>query len=157
MHIFKKVFAAGYTAIVLLFGVGAFGLIAFGAVELWEAFDPTRTLLLTERFNSVLKCVAMLTIALASLDLADTVIEEEFKRETNMSGPVRTRRVLSRFLVVVIVSLSIESLVAVFQLVHDDPSKLPHAASIALGAAALLAAWGYFNRVTRAPGEAEAP
>ncbi|VTU16220.1 hypothetical protein [Variovorax sp. RA8] len=97
----------------------------------------------------------MLTIALASLDLADTVIEEELKREANMSAPARTRRVLSRFLVVV-VSLSIESLVAVFQLVHDDPSKLPHAASIALGAAALLAAWGYFNRVTCTQGKGEA-
>lgn len=140
----------------VLFGIGAFGLIGFGAVELWEALDPRRTLLLTERFNSVLKCVAMLTIALASLDLADTVIEEEFKREANMSAPARTRRVLSRFLVVVVVSLAIESLVAVFQLVHDDPSKLPHAASIALGAAALLAAWGYFKRVMRVPGKGDA-
>lgn len=157
MRAFKRVFALGYLGVVVLFVLGAFGLIGIGAIELWEAFDPRRTQALTERFNSVLKCVAMLTIALASLDLAETVVEEEFKREGHVSAAVRTRRVLARFLVVVVVSLSMESLVAVFQFVHDDPAKLPHAASIALGAAALLAAWGYFNRMSGATAGSDAP
>lgn len=55
MFAFKKVFAFGYIGIVVLFGIGAFGLIGFGAFELWEALDPRRTLAMTERLNSVLK------------------------------------------------------------------------------------------------------
>jgi len=149
MLVFKKILAVGYIGVAALFGIGAFGLIFFGAVELWDAFDPAHSQTLTARFDSVLTCVAMLTIALASLDLAYTVVEEEFKREPNMGALTRTERILARFLVVVVVSLSIESLVAVFQLVHDDPSRLPHAASIALAAAALLASWGYFNKGSR--------
>lgn len=151
MAAIKKLFVAGYLGIILMFGIAAFGLLAFTGVELWDAFNPTLALPLTERFNSVLKAIAMLTIALASLDLADTVIEEEFKREGHLSGTTRTRRVLSRFLVVVIVSLSVESLVAVFQFVHDDPANLPYAAAIALGAAGLLVAWGLFDRMMRSP------
>ena len=47
-------------------------------------------------------------------------------------------------MVVVVVALSIESLVAVFELVHSDASKLPQAAAVAGAAAILLAAWGIF-------------
>ena len=151
MAALKKVFIVGYVGIILMFGVSAFGLLAFTGIELWEAFNPANAQPLTNRFNSVLKGVAMLTIALASLDLADTVIEEEFKREGHLSGAARTRRVLARFLVVVVVSLSIESLVAVFQFVHDAPAMLPYAAAIALGAAGLMVAWGLFDRMMRSP------
>ena len=147
----KKIFVAGYVGIIVMFGIAAFGLLGFTAIELWQAFNPMQPQALTERFNSVLKAIAMLTIALAALDLADTVIEEEFKREGHLNGTVRTRRVLARFLVVVVVSLSIESLVAVFQFVHAAPEMLPSAAAIALGAGGLLVAWGLFDRMMRAP------
>ena len=151
MTALKKIFVAGYVGIIVMFGISAFGLLAFTGVELWEAFNPMLAQPLTERFNSVLKAIAMLTITLAAPDLADTVIEEEFKREGHLSGTARTRRVLARFLVVVVVSLSIESLVTVFQFVHDAPEMLPYAAAIALGAGALLVAWGLFDRMMRSP------
>lgn len=64
-----------------------------------------------------------------------------------MSAPTRVRRFISRFLVVVVVALAIEALVAAFELVHEDPSKIPHCAALAVGAAALLAAWGVFVRL----------
>ena len=47
----------------------------------------------------------------------------------------------------VVVALAIESLVGAFHYVHDEPEQLPNAASIALGAAALLIAWGVFVRL----------
>jgi len=54
------------------------------------------------------------------------------------------RRFLSRFMIVVVVSLSIELLVAVFGLVHDDPAQLPAASAIGIAVAVLLAGWGLF-------------
>lgn len=146
----RKVFSGGYVVIVLFFGACAFGLLGLAGLELWKAFGTGTALTLTARFNLVLEAVAMLTIALASLNLADTILEEEvLRREANMGGPARLRRVLGRFLLVVVVSLSIESLVAVFQLVHDNPSKLMHASGIAIGAAALLIGWAVFIRMNR--------
>jgi len=58
-------------------------------------------------------------------------------------------------MIVVVVSLSVEALVAVFQLMHDDPSQLPNAAFIALSAVALLAAWGLFVKLNRSAEELE--
>jgi hypothetical protein len=37
--------------------------------------------------------------------------------------------------------------VAVFELVHHDPERLPQAASIGVAAAVLLAAWGLFVKL----------
>jgi len=63
-----------------------------------------------------------------------------------MGAPTRVRRFLSRFLIVVVVSLAIECLVAVFQFTHKDPALLPQAAAIGVTAAGLLIAWGFFLR-----------
>jgi len=144
------ILACGFAAIVLLFVAGAFALIAFAGIELWGAVQPGTGQSLGARFNVVLGSVAMLTIAMAALVLADTVAEDEFKSEPRLGMQARIRRVLARFLVVVIVSLAIESLVAVFKMVHDDPANISEAAFIAFAAAALLAAWGLFLRWDRA-------
>ena len=143
-------FASGFTAIVALFMLCSFALVAFAGIELWGALQPGDGQSLADRFNAVLKCIAMLTIAMAALELADTVIEEEFAPKPRLSVQARIRRVLARFLVVVIVSLAIESLVAAFKMVHDDPGHISEAAFIAFAAAALLAAWGIFSRCDNA-------
>jgi hypothetical protein len=54
-----------------------------------------------------------------------------------------------------VVALAIESLVAVTQALHEQPDRLPHAASVAAGAAVLLAAWGAFVRLNRSVEELE--
>jgi hypothetical protein len=76
-------------------------------------------------------------------------------REAQVSAPTRVRRFLSRFMVVVVVALSIESLVSVFELAHENPSQLPQAASIAVAAGVLLAAWGFFIKMNRSAEELE--
>lgn len=145
----ERFFAVGFAAIVVLFTGCAIALIIFAGIELWGAVQPTNLLSLTMRFDLVLNCVAMLTIAMAAMELAHTVVEEEFEPELRLSPEARAQRVLARFLVVVIVSLAIESLVAIFKLVHDDPAKLSQAAYIAFAAAALLASWGFFIKMSQ--------
>jgi hypothetical protein len=149
------IFIAGYSLIILLFIGCAFLLISFAAFELWHAFDWRASYQTRERFNSVLESIGLLTIAVASLELGQTILEEEVRREAHVSAPTRVRRFLSRFMIVVVVSLSIESLVTVFQLAHDDPSRLSQAAAISIAAAALLAAWGVFIRLNRSAEELE--
>lgn len=51
------------------------------------------------------------------------------------------------FMVVVIVSLAIEALVAIFKVVHEDPSNISSAAYIAFAASALLIGWGFFIKM----------
>ena len=155
MKIIRKIFAAGYSAVIFLFLCCGVSLIVFAGIELWQGINPGAGKPLRERFNAVLECVGLLTIAVAALELGQTILEEEVQREAQMSAPTRVRRFLSRFMVVVIVSLSIESLVAVFQFLHDDPTRLPHASAIAVAAAAMLAAWGVFVKLNKSAEELE--
>lgn len=145
----ERFFAIGFAAVVMLFAGCAVALIVFSGMELWRAVQPSEVLTLTKRFDVILDCIAMLTIAMASMELAQTIVEEEFEQSNRLSASARARRVLSRFLVVVIVSLAIESLVAIFKLLHDDPAKISNAAFIAFAAAALLVAWGAFIRLSQ--------
>ncbi len=155
IKIVQKIFLLGYAGVILLFICCAFALLYFAALEFWQGVSPGSALPLQERFNATLESIGLLTIAVAALELGQTILEEEVMREAQMSAPTRVRRFLSRFMVVVIVSLSIESLVAVFQLGHDNPAQLPHAAAIGIAAAALLAAWGVFVKLNRSAEELE--
>ena len=155
MKIIRIVFVSGYAIIILLFIFCAISLIVFGVLELWHGINPGADLELRERFNSVLESIGFLTIAVVALELGQTILEEEVQREVQVSAPTRVRRFLSRFLVVVVVALSIETLVAVFELAHDDPSRLPQAASIGIAAGVLLAAWGLFIRLNKSAEELE--
>lgn len=149
MAFVQRLFHLGYAAIAALFLIGGFALVVMAGVELWHALLPPDSLDVRGRFDMLLESIGMLTIAVASLELGQTVIEEEVLREAHMSGPTRVRRFLSRFLIVVVVSLSIECLVSVFQFAHADPALLPQAASIGLAAAVLLLAWGVFVRFNK--------
>jgi hypothetical protein len=94
-------------------------------------------------------------VAVAALELGQTILEEQVQREAHLAAPTRVRRFLSRFMVVVIVALSVETVVSVSNLAHADPARLPQAATIGLAAAALLAAWGFFIRLNRSAEDLE--
>jgi Ni/Fe-hydrogenase subunit HybB-like protein len=130
-------------------------LIFFALLELWRGINPSEVLPLRERFNSILESIGLLTIAVVALELGQTILEEEVQREVQVSAPTRVRRFLSRFMVVVVVALAIESLVSIFELAHEDTSRLPHAATIGIAAGVLLAAWGLFIRLNRSAEELE--
>jgi hypothetical protein len=151
----RKIFLVGYGGIIILFIGCALSLILFAGLELWRGINPAGDASPVQRFNSVLEAIGLLTIAVAALELGQTILEEEIVREAQMSAPTRVRRFLSRFLVVVIVSLSIESLIAVFKFIHDNPAHLSQAAAIGLAAASLLAGWGVFIKLNRSAEELE--
>ena len=124
-------------------------------LELWHGIDPSAELPLNARFQAILESIGLLTIAVVALELGQTIVEEEVQRAAHVSAPTRVRRFLSRFMVVIVVALSIETLVAVFGFAHDDPSRLAQAASIGVAAGVLLAAWGVFIRLNKSAEELE--
>ena len=149
------VFPVGHFAISVLFIASALGLIAFAAIQLWDGLQPYSGLLANDRLQAVLQSIALLTVAVAALELGQTILEEEVQREAHMSAPTRVRRFLSRFMVVLVVSLSIETLVMVFRFGQEAPQFLPYAASTGLTAAALLVGWGVFVWLNRGAEELE--
>ena len=134
MKALLKIFPGAHLLISTLFVLAALALLCFSGYELWKVVEPGDGVDVNDRLGHVLDAIALLTIAVASLELAQTIVEEE------------VQRFLSRFMVVLVVSMSIEALVAIFHFSRENPSHLPYAATIGITAAALLAAWGYFVR-----------
>jgi hypothetical protein len=155
VRIVHKIFPIGHFVISLLFIASALALVGFAGVQLWEALQPGGDLSAHHRLQAVLQSIAVLTVAVAALELGQTILEEEVQREAHMSAPTRVRRFLSRFMVVLVVALSIETLVVVFKFTQEAPEHLPYAASVGFAAAALLVAWGIFIHLNRSAEELE--
>jgi len=152
MHIIGRFFAAIHAVVAFLFACAAIVLvitaIRLGATALGEGFEPQVALV-------VIEALGLLAAAVVALQIAQTIAEEEVIREAHVSGPTRVRRFLSRFMVVLVVALSIETVVLVFRLSQDAPEMLPYAASVGAAAALLLVAWGLFIRFNRSAEELE--
>jgi hypothetical protein len=133
----------------LVFALSALVLLTFSLIRLWTGINPVASISIQDRIHEILNGIAVLTVALATLELGQTVIEEQVQRGTPISAPTRVRRFLSRFMIVLVVALSIESLVLVFEFSYQQPEFLPQAAVVGLIAAALLVAWGAFIRLNQ--------
>ena len=155
MSLLHRLFSLGHLIISVLFLIAGFALIGGALMLLWQGIQWLEAAPLFGRLNTVLESIAVLTVAVAALELGQTILEEEFHREAQMSAPTRVRRFLSRFMVVLVVALSIETVVLVFRLSQDAPEMLPYAASVGAAAALLLAAWGLFIRLNRSAEELE--
>jgi hypothetical protein len=155
MEYVRKIFPIGHFVISLVFIVCAVAILVFALNQLWQGILFGTDLSVNDRLNAILESIALLTVAVAALELGQTLLEEEVQRDTQISGPTRVRRFLSRFMVVLVVALSIETLVLAFRLSHEAPEQLPYVAGIGLTAAALLVGWGVFIRLNRSAEELE--
>jgi hypothetical protein len=108
-----------------------------------------------ESADQAIEAIGLLAIAVVSLQIAQTITEEEVIRDAHISAPTRVRRYLSRFLVVIVVALAVEGLVGTFKALHENPALLPSAATVLAATALLLAAWGVFIRLNTAAEELE--
>ena len=149
MKFIIRLFPISHFVVGVLFLFSALALIGVAAVQLWQGIQLFDDLPLLQRLHAVLESIAVLTVAVAALELGQTILEEEVQREAQMSAPTRVRRFLSRFMVVLVVALSIETVVLTFRVSAETPQHLPYVASIGATAALLLAGWGlfiWFNR-----------
>ena len=146
MRFLLRFFAAIHAVIAVLF-VGVSLMLLFIAIKTgWSALsaDPQKAA------EDIIETIGLLAVAVVSLQIAQTIMEEEVIRDAQISAPTRVRRYLSRFLVVVVVALAVEGLVATFKALHENPELLPHAATILVSVGVLLLGWGgfiWFNRV----------
>ena len=152
MKALLRAFSIIHGLMAVLFACAALVLIIIAAKLGWLAFMGG---LDRGAAQQVIEAVGLLAAAVVALQIAQTIAEEEVVRDAQISGPTRIRRFLSRFLVVIVVALTIEGLVATFKAAHENTSHMLYAASIVLAAGGLLAGWGLFVRMNRYAEELE--
>ena len=152
MKILHLAFSIIHGLMALLFACAALMLIIIAAKVGWLAFVSGQDSSSAQR---IIEAIGLLAAGVVALQIAQTIAEEEVVRDSHISGPTRVRRFLSRFLVVVVVALTIEGLVATFKAAHENPAHMIYAASIVFSAAVLLAGWALFIRMNRYAEELE--
>ncbi len=152
MKIFTVIFSAVHSLMALLFSLAALMLIIISARMGWDAFQSGMD---GKSALEVIEAMGLLAAGVVALQIAETIIEEEVVRDSDISAPTRVRRFLSRFFVVVVVALALEGLVATFKALHEDPTQLPYAASILIAVGVMLASWGVFVHLNRSAEELE--
>lgn len=141
----KIFFSTLHAAMAVLFIAISLLLMVMAALTGWEAVGAE----LMSGTEHAIEAIGLLAIAVVSLQISQTIAEEEVIRDAHISAPTRVRRYLSRFMVVVVVALSIEGLVGTFKALHEEPELLPHAASVLVASGILLAGWGLFIRFNK--------
>lgn len=152
MKIFTVIFSAIHSLMALLFAIAALMLIVVSARMGWDAFQLGMD---GKSALAVIEAMGLLAAGVVALQIAETIIEEEVIRDSDISAPTRVRRFLSRFFVVVVVALAVEGLVATFKALHENPAQLPYAASILVAVGVMLASWGVFVHLNRSAEELE--
>ena len=152
MKILARFFVTVHALIALFFIAASLVLIAIAAHTGWQALLGG---LDVDAAQGIIEAIGLMAIAVVTLQIAQTIVEEEIIREVHVSAPTRVRRYLSRFLVVIVVALAVEGLVATFKALHDDLNQLPYAAMLLVAVAVLLAGWGIFIHLNRSAEELE--
>jgi hypothetical protein len=152
MKLVLRLISTVHGLMAVLFACAAVILIVIAARVAWSALVVG---LDRAAAQGVIEAVGLLAAAVVALQIAQTITEEEVIRGAHVSGPTRVRRFLSRFLVVVVVALTIEGLVATFKAIHEDMDQLAYAATLLVSVGLLLAGWGAFIWLNRSAEELE--
>lgn len=147
-----QLFSVLHGVLAALFALASVALVVVAARLGWGAFADGLT---RGGAQQVIDVIGLLAAAVVALQIAQTIAEEEVVRKVHVSGPTRVRRFLSRFLVVVVVAMSVEGLVATFRSAHEGATQLLHAAAYVLAVGVLLAGWGVFVCLNRYAEELE--
>jgi len=121
-------------------------LILYGGFVFLNIFISSKEeYIINEMFTSIIA----ITLGLAIYDLAKTIITHEvlFKNIEDEKGG--QYHILGKFLISIIIALSIESLMVVFKIALDDYTALGYAFFLILGVTILLYGLGRFHHFTK--------
>jgi hypothetical protein len=128
----------------LLAAVSLF-LICFGAYTFVYIFiEPPESIL-----HDIFKAIIAITLGLAIYDLAKTILENEVMYKNAGSQREGQNAILGKFLVSIIIALSIESLMVVFKISLGDYTEMGYGFFLILGVTLMTVGLGWFHHLTR--------
>jgi hypothetical protein len=136
---------------VILYGIAAIALavlalvfIGLAMVRVWSEIAHADATV-----SAMLEAIGMLIVALAVFDVSKYLIEEELLRDRELRSAEEARKTLTKFLTIVIIAVSLESVVFVFQAGKEDMAKLIYPAALLAVVGGLVAVLGHYQRMSR--------
>jgi len=138
----KFVYILGAT----LLGLISLSLIGYGAYVLGALM---LSLTVADYLHDVFKSIVAVTIGLAMFDLSRQIIEHEVLFKSFHKEENREFKMLGKFLISIIIALSIETLMVVFKIVLDDYQNMLSAFYLLLGTTIMFVGLAYFQKTMR--------
>ena len=107
------------------------------------------TLAEADFLNDIFKSIIAITLGLAIFDLAKQIFEHEVVFQSFHHSEDKQYKVLGKFLISIIIALSIETLMVVFKIALDDYSKMISAFYLLIGTTVMFVGLGYFYKTIK--------
>lgn len=118
-------------------------LIVYAFREIWAAIATE------ELVESLLDAVGMLVISIAVFEVAKFLLEEQaLHSERERRAPHEARQTLTKFLVIIVIAVSLETLVFIFKAGSQDFALLLYPAGLLLAVVFLIVGLGYYQRLS---------
>lgn len=107
-------------------------MIAVAGLDIWSAAHATLPIK-----TAMLDAIGLIVVALAVFDVAKYLIEEEVLRDRELRSATEARETLTKFIVIIVIALTLEALIFVLSAGDQDLTLLIYPA-ILFGAASLM-------------------
>jgi len=118
-------------------------LIVYGGYELRVLFNEVDT---PEFFNSIFTSIISITLGIAIFDLAKQIFEHEVLFHSFSHDDDKQYKVLGKFLVSIVIALSIETLMVVFKLALTNYTYMLNAFYLLIGTTLMFVGLAYFYK-----------
>ena len=125
--------------------LGAFSatLLAVAAYQLLASLVRAEGIL-----HQTLQSIGLVTIAMAVFEVAKFLVEEELIRERQLRSILEARRSLTKFFTIVVIVLSLEAIVLVFETKLEAISDIVYPTALMAVAVAAVVGLGLFQRLS---------
>ncbi|MEY6434184.1 hypothetical protein ABC977_17440 [Thioalkalicoccus limnaeus] len=139
-HLFSRViYALASIALTLI----SIAMIVVAGLDVWDSARAGEPLT-----HSMLDGIGLVVVSLAVLDVAKYLMEEEVLRDRELRSATEARKTLTKFLVIIIIALTLEALVFVFKAGSEDLTLLIYPAALLAMISLMVVALAFYMRIS---------
>jgi len=135
----------------IIYSMGALFLsIVSTMLIIYGGYVFTKILFVTENVDflqDIFKSIISITLGLAIFDLAKQIFEHEVLFQSFQHPEDRQYKILGKFLISIVIALSIETLMVVFKIALDDYTQMLVAFYLMIGTTLMFVGLGYYYKV----------